>query len=207
MGSGIKLRSRQPGRGRTLCLAIVFALVGLPSPAAAQEFAVKAGISSSNLSLSADSHSYTADRSAGLIAGVSFTQPIKKAAHVQIEGLVNLRDGIRADGLKLTYLEVPVLARVTAWRSDNRGVYLFGGPQFAFNLSGKSVAAGLGDGVGRDIENVEWGLTLGAGVELSRLILDVRYTRALTGAFAEDDPRAGFKIRTFTAMAGLRLGK
>lgn len=196
-----------PSMARTLCIAIGLALAGWPSPAAAQEFAVKAGISSSNLSLSADSHSYTADRSAGLVAGVSFTQPIQKAAHVQIEGLVNLRDGIRADGLKLTYFEVPVLARVTAWRSDRRGVYLFGGPQFAFNLSGESVAAELGDSVGRDIENVEWGLTLGAGVKLSRLMLDVRYTWALTGAFAEDDPRADFKIRTFGAMVGLRLGK
>jgi hypothetical protein len=186
---------------------MVFALVGWPSLSAAQEFSVKGGISSSNLSLSADSHSYTEDRSAGLTAGVSFTQRIHKEADIQIEGLVNLRDGIRADGLKLTYFEVPVLVRVTAWRPGARDVYLFGGPQFAFNLSGKSVATEVGGSVGRDIENVEWGLTLGGGVELSRLILDVRYTWALTRAFAEGDPRADVKIRTLSAMAGWRLGK
>lgn len=190
-----------------LRLAIVFALVGLPSLAAAQEFALKAGISSSNLSLSADGQTYAADRHAGLMAGVSFTQRMHQAAHVQIEGLVNLRDGIRGDGLKLTYLEVPVLARVTAWRSGRQGVYFFGGPQFAFNLYGKSVPAARSDSVGRDIAPVELGLTLGGGVELRRLILDMRYTWGLTGAFAEGDPGADFKSRTFAAMAGLRLGK
>ncbi len=109
--------------------------------------------------------------------------------------------------INLTYLEIPVLAKITV---PTLGVFkptLFAGPAVAIKLSGKVKAEYEGTTIEEDFENtkgIDFGFVVGAGIDLGfgvgKLALDLRYTLGLTtiSEFENDDVKNG----VFALMAG-----
>lgn len=199
---------------RSLSFVVVSGLaILLPASAAAQEVVAKAGLSLSTLSISADQFTHTSDVRPGIVAGAAFVQPFGPDGRVglQVEGLFNPRGGnnvLRTDDrLKLTYVDVPVLARVRLWESGDRRLHLLAGPQFGFNLAATYEDEGESEDVAEDIEDVEASLSFGAAFEVGRLVVDGRYVVGLSGVFTEGDTGEDFRGRSFVATIGFRFGR
>ncbi len=113
--------------------------------------------------------------------------------------------------INLTYLEIPVLAKITVPSLGTFNPVLFAGPVLAIKLSGRLKAESEGTTVEVDVEDmkgIDFGLVIGAGIDLGvdalglgKLALDLRYTLGLTtiSEFADDD----VKNRAFSLMVGV----
>ena len=185
----------------------------LAAPAAAQTqptrvasessngFGVKGGVVSSTLDLTTPNVIVSAKSQIGLTAGGFIGWRIAGPVHLDVEGLVTTK-GAKYDladfenELQLTYLEVPVLARVGVLRAGGLTGFVSGGPSFAFKL--KEVAKNGGDETPRsnDAKSTDVGVAFGGGVAFGRGIADVRYTLGLvnivdvdTGGFSEPEAK------------------
>ena len=118
---------------------------------------------------------------------------------VTIEGLsVGTVNMDLKERLKLTYLEIPVLAKIKIPVRGKIRPSLFGGPALAIKLSGKYEYTNLynEDGTLRNIalepkisnmKSTDFGLVMGADLNIpvgrATLVLDARYTMGLSGQF------------------------
>ena len=96
----------------------------------------------------------------------------------------------------LSYLEVPVLVKFMIPTPGGVKPNLYAGPALAIKLSYKFKAEGGGVTVEDDIEGMkdtDFGIIVGAGVDIGKLMVDVRYVLGLTTTFddVEDDVKNG----------------
>ena len=133
----------------------------------------------------------------GVMGEVLYAKKVYKSG----DGNLNLNSD-----LNLYYLEIPILLRLNIGSGNkNKGVIVYGlaGPVFDVNLSAK-----LNDLDVKDrYESLDIGILLGGGIEISRFLLEGRYTWGLmnllvnnSNAFSSDA-----KSRTFALLAGLRF--
>jgi hypothetical protein len=104
------------------------------------------------------------------------------------------------------YLDVPVLARVT-FGKGLRG-YLFAGPSFDFKLNATMKTGIMGESdeadISDDVEDFEFAVVFGGGVELGPLLLEARWSEGLSNInVGPDDPE--LKTRTILFLVGLRF--
>lgn len=188
-------------------------------PAAAQQapsdgFGVKGGITSTTLDLEIPDFTVDAKSQTGFTAGAFYGVRLAGPLHVDVEGLFTTKgakytfgeDPVLENRLKLTYLEVPVLARVNVWRGGGTTGFVSGGPSFAFKL--KEVQEEDGEETPRDNDTKKYdiGLAFGGGVSFGRWIVDARYT---FGVMDIVDIESSFtqptaKNRSFSLTAGYR---
>jgi hypothetical protein len=108
--------------------------------------------------------------------------------------------------LDLYYVEIPVLARLNIGSGNkNTGIILYAlaGPVFDVNLS-----AQLNDLDVKDrYESLDVGILAGGGIEISRFLLEGRYTWGLTNLLVNNSNAfsSDAKSRTFALLAGLRF--
>lgn len=195
-------------------LAVVW-LAMAATPAAAQAptdgFGIKGGVTYTTLDLEIPDFIVDAKSQTGFTAGAFYGLRLVGPVHLDVEGLVttkgakyNLED--LENRLKLTYLEVPVLARVNVWRGGGTTGFVSGGPSFAFKL--KEVQEEDGEETPRDNDTKKYdiGLAFGGGVSFGRWIVDARYT---FGVMDIVDIESSFtqptaKNRSFSLTAGYR---
>ena len=113
----------------------------------------------------------------------------------------------------LSYIEIPVLVKFYPPISLPVALNIFAGPSLGINLSGKYTASGdyetlIGDDKGDleddfayDLKTLVFGLSLGAGVDIDKIVIDARYTMGLT-SYEED---LDLKNSVFSVMAGYRF--
>jgi Outer membrane protein beta-barrel domain len=163
-------------------LAVVW-LAMAATPAAAQAptdgFGVKGGVTYTTQDLEIPSANVSAKSLTGFTAGAFYGIRLVGPLHVDVEGLFTTK-GTKYDfdgenKIKLTYLEVPVLARVNVWRGGGTTGYVSGGPSFAFKL--KEVQEDAGEETPRDNDTKKYdvGFAFGGGVSFGRWIVDARY--------------------------------
>jgi hypothetical protein len=110
---------------------------------------------------------------------------------------------------KADYLDIPVLARLTFGKGI-RG-YVFAGPSFDIKLNAKMSIGFLGESeeqdVSDDVEDFEFALAFGGGIELGPLLLEARWSEGLTNIAKADagEPVSDVKTRTFLLLAGFRF--
>jgi hypothetical protein len=206
-----------------LFLAPVLALTLAVAPAAAQTqpapasestdgFGIKGGVVSSTLDLTIPTSIVSSKSQIGLTGGGFIGWRLAGPIHLDVEGLVTTK-GAKYDfsdfenELQLTYLELPVLARVGVLRAGGVTGFVSGGPSFAFKL--KEVAKEGGDETSRsnDVKSTDIGVAFGGGVSVGPWIADVRYTLGLVNIV--DFDTAGFsepeaKNRTLAVTFGYR---
>lgn len=177
-----------------LAAAFVFAV-----PAQAQlKFGVKAGLNVSKASLSKEV--IGADNRTGFFVGpmVEFTVPVigigLDAALLYDNKSIKASGDVEGQSVSesetLHYIDIPVNVKYSIGLGSLASVYAATGPQFSYNLSGKSVFKDLG---GYSLKKSEFSWNIGAGVKLLKhLQVGYNYNIALGNtAEVKDDGAAG----------------
>ncbi len=142
----------------------------------------------------------------GFQAGVFFTFDVSEYISIQPEGYYAMKGSRLSDesDFKLTYIEVPVLIKVTLPVEGGLRPSLFAGGYGAFQLSAKYKSAGATTDV-ENLKKFDYGMVFGGCVELGmggvKLLLDARYTVGLANIW-DGGGVISYKNRTFVIMAG-----
>jgi hypothetical protein len=153
--------------------------------------------------------------------GGFFVRPLAGVLALQLEGLYISKGAEMAakdtadttETLKLDYIDIPALARVTFVRATSHSIYAFGGPVPGFRISAKhstSVGRPLRSGETVDIKDVveffEFSMLAGIGTDIgSHGVLDARYEWGLTNVVKDVTDEHTVRNRSFTVLVGLRF--
>lgn len=195
---------------------LVFATVGLgfvEAPAAAQTaVGVKGGPVVAKLKTEPDNGGVLTNRVDW--SGGVFIVPKRRARVTgQFETLYSRRGskldadvfGFGLGDIRLTYLDVSALVRLRAGDGDTAG-YLIVGPTVGIKLDAEVVLFGFSPSIDAAFKDTETGITVGAGLETGRYVLEARYMHGLTNIVkAVDVVGLGAKSRVFTVLAGVRF--
>jgi hypothetical protein len=180
-----------------MSLAGILWLCSAAAPAAAQEneLGVKVGLNFASLNFDEDDFLLQSNRRTGLLAGVYVAREIREAFALQVEGLITQKGGRLEDDIfgdefdvKLTYLEIPVLARYTVpVGTADWALHVYGGPAFGvkiadsqrFRFEGEDDWEDLDDDEDQDLKGADVGIALGAAFEFNAFLVDFRYTHGL----------------------------
>jgi hypothetical protein len=190
----------------TLCMAV--------TPAEAQtSVGVKGGLVVAKLKTAPDSGDVLGERQ-DFSAGVFIVPKRRAPATVQIESLYSRRGtsldadvfGFGLGDVRLSYLDVSALLKLRAGSGDTAG-YLIAGPTLGIKLDAEVVLPfGLSPSIEGMFKDTETGITVGAGLEAGRYVLEGRYFHGLTSVVKGIDfAGLGAKSRTFSVMAGVRF--
>jgi hypothetical protein len=166
---------------------------------------------------STDDEGVDLSQGSGVVAGIFFGGNRDGRAGLQGEisyltKKVNA-SGIDEDGafdfdLKNKYIQIPILLRINTGSRSNNGPCLFFlvGPSFDIKLSdnlGDIFDDAFDDSINIDdiYEGVEYGIMAGAGFEVARFGVQVRYTWGLNNIFGTDAAKAaGFESAKFNVL-------
>ena len=192
------------------------ALFLVPAVGAAQvQVGLQGGIAFSNLSNLRNAIDFRGgvDTNArtGVIAGPFVRVAINDKAALQTEALFATRGATATDGtnelrIKLTYVDIPILAR---FRPAGDGpFYVLIGPSVNFNVSAKAVDVFPVEAeidINDDIKTAEFAVVFGAGVSIRRYFVEGRYLAGLTDI--SDDPNLDAPVRNrgFAILMGARF--
>ena len=215
------------GRVTASVLLALGITVASAAPAAAQmsdwPITLKAGINFSNLSVDDDLEELGIDPNgrSGLLAGVSFSKPIRDAFSVQVEALITQK-GAKVDNFdffgselkaRINYFEIPILGRYTYHLNDRSDVHLLAGPSLSFKISDTQELDDeeLDDDEGAvDVASFDFGFVIGAALELrQKWTVDLRYTFGLSnvngGSFDFPSDIVEVKNRALSISVGYRF--
>lgn len=104
----------------------------------------------------------------------------------------------------LDYLDIPVLLRINGGSSGLGGVNVYGvvGPDFEFRLKGK---LNFDESLGAQMQAVDVGIAAGAGVEITRFIIEGRYTRGFRNLGKDFTANEKITTQSFAVMLGVRF--
>ena len=190
----------------TLCVAA--------TPAEAQTaVGVKGGLVVAKLKTAPDSGDVLGDRQ-DFSAGIFILPNRRGRVTAQIESLYSRRGtsldadvfGFGLGDVRLTYLDVSALLKLRAGDGDTAG-YLIAGPTVGIKLDAELVLPfSLSPSIEGMFKDTETGITVGAGLETGRYVIEGRYFHGLTNVVQGIDfAGLGAKSRTFSVMAGVRF--
>jgi len=114
--------------------------------------------------------------------------------------------------MNLSYLEIPVFAKLLIPTKSSVKPNLFAGPYFAIKLSGKAKAEYAGESEEEDIEDIkgtDYGLVIGAGVDfgiggpgMGKITVDLRYSLGLTTISSYEEEKEDIKNKVILLMVG-----
>lgn len=208
---------------RSIVCAVLIALSAGVSTVAAQERQVglKAGLNVASIVFDGDPSGGYKENRIGFLAGGFAVLPVGGALAVQIEALFSQKGAqFSADEenleatLELDYLDVPIMLRIDGPLLGNNRLHFFGGPSLAFRMGARSklsdesfeYAQGSIDDIEDDIEPFEYGIVVGAGLDIGRrVVIDGRYTWGLSTINKDTSDGIELKNRVFSFMAGVRF--
>ncbi len=184
----------------------------------AQEYGVKAGLNSANMLMQDDDDTFSddLDMKIGFHIGATAEFPINELFSFET-GLFFTQKGYKfelteegekhEDKLTLNYLEIPLQAKVNY---DLGGSKIYGllGPYLGFGISGKfedeeeSMDVEWGSGEEDHFKRLDFGLTIGAGVEISNITIGASYGLGLANISPHDE--GGYKINN--RVIGISVG-
>lgn len=197
--------------GLILGLALLFTTA---TPTFAQDpmpIGVKAGLNIATLSFDPEDEDDEAESRTGLVLGVTFQKPLRARVGLQVEALYTQKGAKFTDDefdfeetIRLDYIEIPVLANVTATSTDRMSVHVLAGPSFAFNVNAKAKSEFEGveeeEDIDDEVKAADVGFIIGAAVRTGQLIFDARYNFGLMNILEDEviDEDESVKTRTFT---------
>lgn len=189
---------------RFVSLLAVASLIFVAGPAAAMgplQAGVKGGLNIANQTAD-DSDMELADSRSGMALGAWVRVPATPMVSIQPEALFSMKGDREEDAgvtgtVKVDYLEVPVLAKLSLAKASPAKPTVFLGPSMGFNLSAKSEIDGTGilDGetdLKDSTKGVDFGVVVGGGVEFNNFGLDLRYTHGLSNI---NDTDSGVEVK------------
>lgn len=188
---------------RVLVLAALVVAV-LPKPAFADGFGIgaKGGFVYSSLKFSDANDVFNSK--AGWMAGVFFGSKAPVGVLAEINYLLK-RSTDAASGAKtdLRYIDIPVMLKINIGSTSANGVsfYIMGGPGFDFKV---------GDSVSnlaqvQTYSNFDFSLVAGAGVEITRFIIEGRGMWGLKNIAVNQFAAGDLHSRSFALLFGVRF--
>ena len=184
----------------------------MPSIASAQpQIGLLAGFDSANINFDAEGIGITinGDRRSGFVGGLSVNVPLQDMFSVELDALwaqkgTQFTFDRDTGKIKLNYMDVPVMGRITLSGSGSARVHLLIGPPFNFKISEKFDPED-GNNDEDQIETFETALVIGGGVTVTRIGIEVRYGMGLSN-IVKDSGNEGFtgKNKVFSIL--LRIG-
>jgi Outer membrane protein beta-barrel domain len=106
-------------------------------------------------------------------------------------------------GIRIDYLQVPVLLRLNAGSSSSNGFVAYGivGPAVEVKLADEIEGLTIDDG----FEGADVSLVFGGGIEIARIIVEGRYAKGLRRINDTLSSVAEIKSQSFTILFGLRF--
>jgi opacity protein-like surface antigen len=187
-----------------VCGALFFVLALTVSQAQAVQITakgVKAGLAIANFS--GDDVSDNASAKIGFALGGYLTVSLSNDFSVQPELLI-VQKGSKAsmefmgetykEISRLTYLEIPILAKYSFAAGTNMKVFVFAGPALALKVGATSYAEYGGESNTETLEEakgMDFGLAFGGGLEMpfgkNVVTFDIRYTLGLSNCLEDED--------------------
>lgn len=121
----------------------------------------------------------------------------RKNARVEEDG--------ETSSLNVSYFQIPLLLRINGGSRDREGVNVYGivGPFFNFKVDAQ---ADFDDAFDDSVEDIDAGLVFGAGVEITRFIIEGRYDLGLRRINKDDEGGVvDIKSRSFAILFGVRF--
>jgi hypothetical protein len=115
--------------------------------------------------------------------------------------------------IRVDYVQIPILGRFNFKASDKAVIHVFAGPAFSFKTSvSQSITVnGVAQPITPDdeikLKSNDTGITLGASFDISRFLIDIRYTWGLMNINDTPNDNTEVKTRAFAVMFGVNLGK
>ena len=197
---------------RSTCISFgvaALALLSTPSPAAAQP-GVLVGYNLANVNFDfASIASIQADPRSGFVGGFSYNQPVRDQFSVEFDALVAMKGtefdfgGVDVGKAKLTYLDIPVLARGSFPAGGSTRVHVLAGPSFNFKLNASFEPGDDEDDDGT--EAFETAIVVGGGVMFTIFRIDARWAWGLTNIIEESGDELTGKNRVFSLLFGVEL--
>jgi hypothetical protein len=205
-GGGVSAR-------RIAATALAVVLLAAPSASAQTfQFGVKGGVNFATLSVEDGDSAF--DSRIGAVIGGFVTWQAFSWLELQPEVLFSSKgakveeSGISSN-LIVDYLEMPILARYSRPLSDNWRIYVAGGPTLGVRLRARATTEFSGGteeiDIDDDVEQMDFGVAVGGGVEVGRWMFDGRYTFGLSDIDANASDAATFRNRAISVTAGFRF--
>lgn len=180
---------------------LLLAGVLLPTGAAAQSFGVEGGMTLSKYKF--ETPAIESEWLPGGTAGLFFVLsegPITG----QIEALWARKGTKTAAGTEITvdYLEIPIGSRLVFEADEGQNIHVMFGGTVAFNMQATQTSEEVFEVIDEDVDEIDFGLFVGGGVEYGRLIANARYTWGIRDI--SDRPVEAYN-RGFSFMVGLKL--
>lgn len=168
---------------------------------------IKVGVNLASLSGFNDPESSTSQRT-GLVAGAFLTVGLVPMIAFQPEVLFSMQGSrfhvsgseFSSDATaKIDYVQVPLLLRIGNSGQSAASLYGIVGPTFGILAR----ATQDGQDFKSQLKSTDIGVAVGAGVTLSRLLLEGRYTYGLTDLNKVEDPDGANRNRVISLLVGL----
>ncbi len=108
---------------------------------------------------------------------------------------------------KLDYITIPVLAKFDYVLDGPITPHVYLGPYIGFNINAEQQVEIVGGAISEDfseeVKNIDFGVVVGAGIDVSRFSLGFRYSAGLTPVF--EDENADAKNGVISIVAGFNL--
>jgi hypothetical protein len=187
---------------------IALALIALPLPALAQGVGIGAKIGPLWSSLSEADVDDAFENRTGWIGGLFIGGNRAGRVGVGVD-ILYARKGANETGsdqsVTLDYLNVPIYARVNIGSPSRGGASVYGIAGLDLNFLIKS-KLGSGEDIKDNFNSADYGLALGLGVEITRFLVEGRYTRGLGNIAKHDvDFDTDVKTKSFAIMFGVRF--
>lgn len=146
------------------------------------------------------------DNRTGWLGGIFFGGNRTGAVGIQVDmlyGKKNVPSPLVVGGdVDVHFFEIPVMARINLGSSSKAAGYILVGPAFDINL--KSELNGLD--VKSQYQSLDLGIIGGAGVEITRFLVEARYNWGLRNVINGDLTNTSeIKTRTFVVLFGVRF--
>lgn len=183
-------------------LLVTSVILGVEGTAAAQGFGVKAGPTFSSFS----SDDLDFKNRTGLQGGIFLGGNRSGLLGLQVEAnFIRKKSESEALGksIEIDYLQVPVLLRLNFGTKSNNGFDFYGivGPSMEAKIREKIEGVTFDDG----FESFDLGLMFGAGLEVSRFIVEGRYEKGLRTINKSFSDFAEIKKDSFSILFGIRF--
>ena len=184
-------------------VAVMLASLVIPT-AYSQSFGFKAGLNISNMVYHPDkggSRHYQMHPGyhLGIITNIPFSAKISLETdlYLSTKGINVTHEKLNGfspekGNLNLLYLDIPIMVKVFLSQNTTKP-YLVAGPYVGFGISGKSTVKGetqpihFGGAYDEDFRDLDFGATLGVGMEVNGFLVGLNYDVGLINMFSHDD--------------------
>jgi hypothetical protein len=194
------------------CVAMVAIVAGATTAQAQMTKGVKAGLTMTTFTgddktMETIDPSYKMGFAVGGYLNHAFTPQFsfQPEAYFALKG-AKYEEGSDSITVKLNYLSIPLLLKMQT--NPDSGLFFVAGPEIAFTLSAKSKIDVGGESLDvdmkDDVKGMDYGLVVGAGVNLTKMSIEARYSMGLT-TIDDTVDETDVKNSGFTVLFGIGL--